>query len=297
MKRFEVSEWSMAPGLRPGDEVVATDSISPVPGDVVVFEHPARADFWLIKRLADDDGRVLSDNREIESVDSRSFGSISPARMLTVVDRLDPVTFAEACDLLVSEEPALEDIIERWGRPDFWQRSPGFATLALLILEQQVSLESGAAMFRRLADLVDDVAPEGVLDAGEGSLRSIGVTRQKAGYLIELAEAVVTGDLDLDHLADAGPSHARAALMGIKGIGSWTADAYLLSALRLTDVWPVGDRALQVGCGELLGMSSPPDEIELELIAEPWRPVRAAAARLVWHAYLSERGRVEPDTT
>jgi DNA-3-methyladenine glycosylase II len=59
-------------------------------------------------------------------------------------------------------------------------------------------------------------------------------------------------------------------------------------------MWPVGDRALQVGTGETLGMTRPPDEEELEMLGEPWRPVRAVAARLVWHAYLSERGRVEP---
>jgi DNA-3-methyladenine glycosylase II len=80
----------------------------------------------------------------------------------------------------------------------------------------------------------------------------------------------------------------------VKGIGPWTADAYLLSALGFPDVFPVGDRALQVGTGEVLGMSSVPDEEELEIVSAPWRPIRAAAARVIWHAYLKRRGRVEP---
>ncbi len=80
----------------------------------------------------------------------------------------------------------------------------------------------------------------------------------------------------------------------MRGIGSWTADAYLLSALLLPDAFPVGDRALQVGVAEALGLQQIPGPEELEIVSAPWRPVRAVAARLVWHLYLSRRGRSEP---
>lgn len=284
----------MTPTLQPGQEVVAVDTRSPQPGNLVVFEHPQRSEFWLIKRLVSDDGWVMSDNPEVSRSDSRSLGLISISAMLTVVERLDPATFLEACDLLTAEDEALAGVVNQWGVPDFWRREPGYPTLALLILEQQVSLESGAAMFRRLTGLVGEVTAESVTAAGEEALRSIGVTRQKTGYLLQLAQDVVEGSLDLDWLAQAPVDEARAALISIRGIGPWTADAYLLSALRHPDMWPVGDRALQVGVGEVLGMEDPPSEAELDVIAGPWRPVRAAAARLVWHAYLSARGRVEP---
>jgi DNA-3-methyladenine glycosylase II len=102
------------------------------------------------------------------------------------------------------------------------------------------------------------------------------------------------GKLDLERLEAHPVGEARATLLAIKGIGPWTADAYLLSASRRPDMWPVGDRALQVGAGETLGMRTIPDEAQLEILGEPWRPMRAVAARLIWHAYLSERGRVEP---
>jgi DNA-3-methyladenine glycosylase II len=294
MKRYRVAGHSMTPALAPGQELVASFTRAPEPGNVVVFEHPAQPDFWLIKRLVDDSGWVLSDNLEHGDTDSRTLGIIDPARMGTVVDHLDVATFEEACHLLATEDEHLAAIVERWGLPGFWARSPGFATLVLLICEQQVSLESGAAMFRRLQGLVGPVTPEAILAAGEPGLRSIGVTRQKTAYLIELAGRVVGGSLDLDALGDLPVDEARAVLLSLHGVGPWTADAYLLSALRRPDSWPVGDRALQVGVAETLQMASIPKPDELELIGEPWRPLRAAAARLIWHGYLSRRGRVEP---
>ncbi len=301
MKRFRVAENSMLPALAPGEEIIATDSRAPAPGDIVLFTHPDRPDFWLVKRAVEPPQPIgageiwaLSDNPEVTTADSRSFGPVSRAKTLTRVTRLDEGFFGEACDLLASEDPALSAALEAFGLPDFWSRSPGFAPLVLLILEQQVSLESGAAMYRRIAELESPVTPASIIRTGETALRSVGVTRQKAGYLVGLAEAVASGELDIDALGDLPPDEARDRLTSLKGIGPWTADAYLLSALRHIDMWPVGDRALQVGAGEVLGMSSTPTADELEIIGEPWRPLRAAAARIIWHAYLTSRGREEP---
>lgn len=284
----------MTPTLQPGQEVVAVTTRRAVPGNLVVFEHPHRPGFWLIKRLADDRGWVISDNEGLSDTDSRTLGAIPIASLLPVVERLDEATFRQGAELLAGEDESLGGAVERWGLPEFWHRSPGFPTLALLILEQQVSLESGAAMYRRLAGLVGPVTPENVLGAGSDRLRSIGVTRQKTGYLLELATRVVEGAIDLNDLESAPVAEARVTLLGVKGIGPWTADAYLLSASRRPDMWPVGDRALQVGVAEVLGMAEVPDEEQLAMLGEVWRPIRAVAARLIWHAYLSGRGRVEP---
>lgn len=284
----------MIPTLQPGQEVVAVTTRRAVAGNLVVFEHPQRRDFWLIKRLADESGWVVSDNPEAGDSDSRTLGHIPVDRLRPVVDRLDEDVFSRGAQLLASEDQSLARLVDRWGVPVFWQRRPGFPTLVLLILEQQVSLESGAAMYRRLAGVVDEVTPESLIEAGPTRLREIGVTRQKTGYLLELARQVIEGEIDLAALETDPVEQARSKLVQIKGIGPWTADAYLLSAGRRPDMWPVGDRALQVGVGEALGMRNVPDEEELEIIAEPWRPIRAVAARLIWHAYLSERGRVEP---
>lgn len=294
MKRFRVSGHSMLPTLLPGQEVVATDTRTPMPGDLVVFPHPDDRDLWLIKRLADDRGVVTSDNPADSSHDSGDLGLIGMETMLAVVERLDEKTFREACTLLIDEDEHLARLVERWGIPEFWRRSPGFPTLVLLILEQQVSLESGAAMYARVARLTGVVTPRNMLLAGEHKLRSIGVTRQKTAYLLDLSLRVEERDLDLDGLESLSDHEARQRLLSIRGVGPWTADAYLLSASRRPDMWPVGDRGLQVGVSEVLDMRTIPDEQELEIIADPWRPVRAAAARLIWHSYLSRRGRAEP---
>ena len=308
MQRFQVSEDSMRPTLAPGDEFVVTGSRQAEVGEVVALPHPDRDDFWLVKRLgagpgdrvdghgalAPDRAWVISDNPEVAASDSRSFGPVPIAALRPMVTRLDEATFYEAVDLLASEDPALAAVIDLHGVPRFWSRPAGFATLVWLVMEQQVSLESGAAMYRRLHGLLGAITPETVAGSTESALRGIGVTRQKTAYLLDLGRSVASGELDLDALATMPLTDARDLLLGVKGIGPWTADVYLLSALRFPDVFPLGDRALQVGAGEILGMTSAPNGEELELLSLPWRPIRAAAARIIWHAYLGLRGRAEP---
>ena len=308
MQRFQVSEDSMRPTLAPGDEFVATRSRAPVVGDVVALPHPGRRDFWLVKRLGAGPGDqvdglgalgpeeawVTSDNQHARATDSHSFGPVPFASLRPMVTHLDEVTFLEAVTLLTEEEEPFAAVVSDHGPPPFWRRPAGFPTLVWLIMEQQVSLESGAAMFRRLHELVGTITPQTVAGCTESDLRRIGVTRQKTTYLLELAGAVVRGDLNLEELASSPVDRARATLLAVKGIGPWTADVYLLSALRFPDVFPVGDRALQVGLADVLGMSSIPDPSQLELVSIPWRPIRAVAARIIWHAYLKTRGRIEP---
>jgi DNA-3-methyladenine glycosylase II len=308
MHRFRVAEDSMRPALVPGDEFVTTRTRKAIVGDVVALPHPRRDDFWLVKRLTAGPGDlveghgvippgmawVTSDNRDASTHDSRSFGPVPFESLQPRVEHLDEPSFAEAVALLGAEEPALAGVVVEHGHPGFWQRRAGFPTLVWLIMEQQVSLESGAAMFGRLKALLGEITPTAVVAAGETALRAIGVTRQKTGYLLELAHALIAGELDLDDLGRASFDDARVSLLSVKGIGPWTADAYLLSALRFPDVFPIGDRALQVGTAEVLGLVSVPDPEELEMLSLPWRPVRAVAARIIWHSYLSRRGRVEP---
>lgn len=298
MKRFRVAETSMVPTLLPGDEFVGTSSVRPGVGDVVAVLHPERDDFWLVKRvtrIAGEDALwIESDNAGANAVDSRTLGPVAAEGAMTMVTRVDAAGFVEAVEMLSAEDDALARVVEEHGVPDFWQRPAGLATLVLLILEQQVSLESGAAVYARLLDLLGEVTGSSILAAGEARLHGIGLTRQKAGYVIGLAAMVVDGSLDLDGLGDLPMGEARERLLSIRGVGPWTADAYLLSALGHLDVFPVGDRALQVGAGEVLGMATAPSPDELEVLSQPWRPVRAVAARLIWHSYLVRRGRSEP---
>ena len=183
--------------------------------------------------------------------------------------------------------------VDRFGEPVFWQRRPGFATLVLFILEQQVSLASGAAAFNRLQARVGEVTPEAVLIPTGEELRADGFSRQKARYVRELARAVLEGRIDLAALPSVPDDEVRRQLTSLIGIGPWTAEVYLLSCLRRPDAWPVFDRALQVATAEVLGLEAVPDPAALLQLGDRWRPFRSTAARIMWHSYLAKRGRSE----
>ena len=168
-----------------------------------------------------------------------------------------------------------------------WIREPGFATLMLLILEQQVSLSSARATYSRLLDAVSPLTPRGFLKLGDACLRSIGFSRQKTSYGRNLARAVVEKSLNVGELESMDDPDARSELMKIKGIGPWTADVYLLTALRRPDIWPRGDLALVVAAQKIKGLATRPSPGEFEAIGFPWKPWRAVAARLLWHYYLN----------
>lgn len=168
-----------------------------------------------------------------------------------------------------------------------WGRRPGFVTLVRIILEQQVSLLSAASMFKRLNTHIQPFTPEKFLELGDLHLRGLGVTRQKSSYLISLAAAFVAGDLNtVSRLTD---EEARALLMRIKGVGSWTAEIYLLMVLRRPDIWPNGDVALATAVMNLRELPTRPSFPELSAMAEAWRPFRSVAARMLWQYYLARK--------
>jgi DNA-3-methyladenine glycosylase II len=207
---------------------------------------------------------------------------------------LDDASFAAAVTELSASDPDLAAIVERHGSPEFWAREPGFPTLVLLILEQQVSLASARAAYDRLVLRLGALTPRGVLESSDAELRADGFSRQKNRYVRVLAAAIEGGELDLDAVAALDDDEVRVALIALPGIGPWTAEVYLLSALRRPDTWPTGDIALQEGARRAKRLAARPTPDELEAIGDAWRPHRASAARLLWHLYLSENGRVEP---
>lgn len=206
---------------------------------------------------------------------------------------MDDVLFAGTVSALTSSDPDLTRLVSEHGIPPLWQRPTGFPSLVLLILEQQVSLASAAAAYGKVVARIGAMTPSALLATTPEALRLDGVSRQKDRYLRALAAAVDTATLDLAGLAELDDGAARRALVALPGVGPWTADVYLLACLGRPDVWPVGDRALQVAVAEALGLPEVPDAAGLEAIGERWRPHRSTAARLLWHGYLARRGRVE----
>lgn len=210
-----------------------------------------------------------------------------PGRLDDATGPADP-EIAAVCRL----DPALASVVQAIGAPPRWSRPEGFATLVLQILEQQLSLAAARAHFDRLAALLGgDITPSGVLQLDDDTLLAAGVSRQKRRYVRALATAVTTGDLDLDGLRRRPDHEVTRALTAVPGIGAWTAACYLLFALNRPDVFPIGDVALERAAGTVLGLDPPPRGAALDDLATRWRPHRSAAARLLWHRYLTDRGR------
>jgi DNA-3-methyladenine glycosylase II len=196
---------------------------------------------------------------------------------------------------LAERDPDLARAYRRTGVPPLWARRPGFSTLVRIILEQQVSLGSALALYRRLGGRVDRVTPAAVAALGVDGLRSLGFTRQKARYCHGLAERVRAGTLDLRRVSSLNDEVGRRELLSVPGLGRWSVDIYYLMALRRPDVWPRGDLALAAALREVKGLSRLPSGDEQEAIAAAWAPWRAVAARLLWRHYLTTpRRRHEP---
>ena len=191
---------------------------------------------------------------------------------------------------MLSEVDAdLARVARAHGTPPLWEREEGFPTLVLTILEQQVSLASALAAFERLRAAASPVTPENFLKFDDARLRAFGFSRQKALYCRLLARAVVDGELDFRKLSSLSDDEARAELVRLKGVGAWTAEVYLLRALLRPDAWPAGDLALQLAAQQAKRLPARPTAAELDALAEPWRPLRAVAARLLWLRYLEGR--------
>ena len=199
---------------------------------------------------------------------------------------LDQTSLLEGIAYLVKTDTDLAKIIHDLGPPPLWPRDPGFATLIYVILEQQVSLASAAAAFSKLQVVAGQLKPERFLELTDEELKAIGFSRQKTRYVRELARAIVNREIDLDGLHRLDDAAARHVLMSLKGIGSWTADIYLLRALLRPDIWPAKDLALAKAVRVVKDLPSKPSLEMLQEIARPWKPWRAVAARILWHYYL-----------
>ncbi len=200
--------------------------------------------------------------------------------------RIDPTMLETGCRALAATDKTLASLVRRNGTPPLWRREPGFPTMVKLILEQQVSLASGAAAYERLAERLGEVTPDRFLTLDDAELKSVGFSRQKTRYVRLLSEDILSGALDLVELGDLPDAEVMHRLQELVGVGPWTAANYLLFALGRPDAWPNGDRALVVSLGRALGRPEPPTYEEAERLAERWRPWRAVAARLLWHDYL-----------
>ncbi len=193
---------------------------------------------------------------------------------------------------LASTCPHLARVYELHGAPPLWDRPTGFETLLQIILEQQVSLASAKACYDKLCRRVGAVTPRSLLRSSDVELKKDGFSRQKTSYARHLADAVLENRIDFARLNELNDAEVKNELIRLKGVGEWTSDIYLLTAMLRPDVMPKGDVALHTAWHKLSGEVRPTAD-EFLVIAERWSPYRSVAARSLWHFYLRERRKPE----
>lgn len=199
-------------------------------------------------------------------------------------------SFRKICKKLANQDADLKIIIRQLGYPPMWTRPATFQTLILTILEQQVSLASAYAAFKKLKEKIGYVTPIKILLLTDEELRSCYFSRQKIIYARELAKAILSKQVGLKKLSLLPDEEVRNVLIQLKGIGHWTIDVYLMHALQRTDLFPLGDIALVNSLKEVKQLPKDISKEDMLKIAEPWRPYRTVAAMILWHSYIKKRG-------
>ena len=179
--------------------------------------------------------------------------------------------------------PVMKRLHGMVGDPPLRRNVSGFSGLAQVVVGQQLSIASAGAIWKRTVLVVDPFDAPTLLRKDIDALRGAGLSQGKVRTLRAMAEAIVTGKLDLDRpLPD---DELRAALLAISGIGPWTADIYTMFCLGHMDGFAAGDLALQIAVQRAFELDARPTAQELEMLAERWRPWRGIAARLLWSFY------------
>ena len=190
-----------------------------------------------------------------------------------------------AVHALVKQDPRLKPVFEVAGMPALRRREPGYAGLAAIVCGQQLSTASAAAIWARLTAAFDPFHHDTLRRTRADRLGRLGLSAAKIKTLKGLAREIAAERLNLDVLANEDADAAHNTLTSLHGIGPWTADVYLLFCLGHGDAWPAGDLAVQEAVKIGLGLKTRPTAKEMAPLAEPWRPLRGAAAHLWWAYY------------
>ncbi len=189
----------------------------------------------------------------------------------------------EGVAFLRSLDPRWEALIDQVGPCRLLPRPDRFGTLVRAIIGQQISSKAATSIDKRLRDLCGEPHdPAELLKVGEIGLRSVGLSGVKSRYVLNLSAAVQEGKIPLDELHAWDDEQVIAALTAVKGIGSWTAEMFLIFALGRTDVLSVGDLGIRVGLRSFYGLDGLPTPQACRELTETWRPHRTVAMWYLW---------------
>lgn len=201
--------------------------------------------------------------------------------MRKIVDQRDIIQ-------LIKADKIFADIYTRYGTPPNWSRQPGFISLSKIILEQQVSLESANAHFKKLNNYLPEFTSTEIAKLSDEEMRRCQISRQKSTYLRALSYSILDGKIDLKSLPKLTPEDIRQRLKMIKGIGNWTIDIYMMFCLQMKDVFPIGDIAVVKTIKEFTELVTKEEILEY---SEKWKPYRSLATFFLWNYYLQKRNR------
>lgn len=195
----------------------------------------------------------------------------------------------QAISYLTSKDETLKFILDNFGNPIVQKREEGFASMCHIILEQQVSIASAKACYVKLENHFKTISPEIILNSNDEELRNCGVSRQKIIYLKDLANKVLSNEIDFQSYATKSEKQIREELITIKGVGNWSIEVYLMFCLQSPDIIPLGDIAIKNTLKELYNCQTPD---EMQSISDNWKPFRTFASYTIWHYYLKKRNKI-----
>ena len=186
---------------------------------------------------------------------------------------------------LAKKDADVEAALEMVGMPGSRIRDAGLETLVSIIVSQQISTEAAASIMNRLRDLLPGMTAAKLMDCDPDSLRKAGLSARKTEYCQSLAQAVASGELPLDQLAQMNDEEVIKIITALRGFGRWSAEIYLMFSLGRTDIFPADDLALQVALGRLKQLEEKPTARQSRDITAAWAPLRSAGAIFLWHYY------------
>lgn len=205
---------------------------------------------------------------------------------------MNPQDYSRAQRLLSRRDPVLSALIRRHGPCGLAaaQRADHFSALTRAIVGQQLSTKAAATIYSRLLTLMPDGTPvaHAIATLGDEHLRAVGISRQKACYLRDLAQKVASGVLDLDTLDAMSDEDVIAALSQVKGIGRWSAEMFLIFRLHRPDVLPVDDLGIVNAVHRVYRLRKRPSADRIRRLGEAWRPYRSVASWYLWRSLDNE---------
>ena len=198
-----------------------------------------------------------------------------------VSNAMSPIVLTKALTHL-KRKSKIAVLIKKFPKPEFVRGRDPFEALCRAIVGQQLSVKAAATIYSRFRALYKELTPKAVAKTKLEKFRSVGLSKQKASYVLDLAKKFLDGTVDPKHFHEMTDDAIRAHLVAVKGIGRWTADMFLMFTLHRPDVLPTGDLGIQKAMQKVFKLRSLPPLERMEKLAEPWRPYRTVACRYLW---------------